>query len=287
MTQARDGPTPRHGASALDDLFASDTGRLGPDTILDLDDRHGSPLSTTEVDRLTAAMPVDGTTVEPQSIQGRMTRFADLMNQVDEAAPGDPLRAIAQLRQYVLRDETIPTLLWLRLFELYKAVDKKPVYEALAEHFARRYDRPMVGWNEMLADRTPQTPLSAMRKLDSEIEASWGTESGLARLQSLLCDRDQDDAIVFNAVLQRDLLDAAKIFLLGRSATRLLSEAAVVAAVSDASAAAATQATRCRAGALARPPSDGCRRAGTARCGPQSRRRRTASAPSCIVWPSR
>ncbi len=148
-----------------------------------------------------------------------MTRFADLMNQVDETAPSDPLRAIAQLRQYVLRDEAIPTLLWLRLFELYKAVDKKPVYEALADHFSRRYGRTMTGWNETLAERTPQTPLSAMRELDTEIESSWGTEAGLARLQSLLCGRDQPDAIVFNAVLQRDLLDAAKIFLVGRSAT--------------------------------------------------------------------
>ncbi len=147
-----------------------------------------------------------------------MTHFADVMNQVDEAALSDPLRAIAQLRQYVLRDETIPTLLWLRLFELYRAVDKKPVYEALGEHFARRYGRPMVGWDETLAERTPQTPLSALRDLDNEIEASWGTEDGLARLQSLLCDRNQPDAIVFNAVLQRDLLDAAKIFLVGRSA---------------------------------------------------------------------
>jgi hypothetical protein len=202
---------PRHGATALDDLFASNAG-LGPDTILDLDERHGSPLSTTEVDRLTSTEVNGADPVAQSSTRARMARFADLMNQVDEGATTDPLRAIALLRQYVLRDERIPTLLWLRLFDLYKAVDKRPVYEALAEHFNRRYHRPMVSWSQTLADRVPQTPLSAFHELDREIEASWGTEQGLDRLQTLLCDRSQDDSIVFNAVLQHDLLDAAKIY---------------------------------------------------------------------------
>ncbi len=70
----------------------------------------------------------------------------------------------------------------------------------------------MIGWTEQLADRVPQTPLSAMGHIDREIEAAWGKEDGLERIRALLCDRDQDDAIVFNAVLQRDLLDAAKVF---------------------------------------------------------------------------
>jgi hypothetical protein len=211
---------PRQGATALSDLFASDTGRLGPDTILDLDDRNGAPLSTTEVDRLTTTGILDDLDGSmPVTAQARMARFADLMNQVDEMAIADPLRAIAQLRQHVLRDENIPTLLWLRLFELYHAVGKKPVYEALGEHFTRRYHRPMVGWGQKLADRVPQTPLSAFKEIDREIEAAWGTEAGLARIRSLLCDRDQSDAVVFNAVLQRDLLDAAKIFLLDRDSS--------------------------------------------------------------------
>ncbi|MEO8937169.1 MAG: hypothetical protein ABI277_07430, partial [Burkholderiaceae bacterium] len=175
-----------------------------------------SPLGTTEVDRLMTTA-VDGSSVlfVEDSTSARMARFADLMNQVDDATASDPLHAIALLRQYVLRDEQIPTLLWLRLFELYKAVDKKPVYEALAEHFARRYHRPMVGWTQTLGDRVPQTPLSAMGAIDRELEASWGKEAGLERIRSLLCDRDQDDTVVFNAVLQRDLLDAAKVFPVG------------------------------------------------------------------------
>jgi hypothetical protein len=208
-----------HGATALDNLFAAETTKLGVDTILDLDDRHGAPLSATEVDRLTGG---DGDVVDGfagTTTQGRLTRFAELMNQVDETAQAEPLRAIAQLRQFVLRDENIPTLLWLRLFELYKSVDKRMVYEALAEHFARRYNRPMVGWNEKLADRVPQTPLSAVGELDREIEELWGSEAGIDRLQALLCGRDQPDAIVFDAVLQRDLLDVAKIFLLDRGAS--------------------------------------------------------------------
>lgn len=208
-----DGDAPiRHGATALNDLFPTH-GNAGPDTILDLDERHGAPLSTTEVDRLTTtAVEGNGEASAEASPRMRMARFADLMNQVDEAAQTDPLRAIAHLRQYVLRDEQIPTLLWLRLFELYRKVDKKPVFEALGEHFARRYHRPMVGWSQTLADRVPQTPLSAMGPIDREIEASWGRDEGLERLRSLLCDRDQPDSVVFNAVLQRDLLDAAKVF---------------------------------------------------------------------------
>ena len=202
----------RHAATALDDIFPP-LGAPGVDTILNLDERDSAALITTEVDRLTSTA-VEGAQREAQqtSTRFRMARFADLMHQVEEAAQTDPLRAIAMLRQYVLRDEQIPTLLWLRLFELYKQVDKKPVYEALGEHFARRYHRSMIGWNERLADRVPQTPLTAMFEIDRDLESRWGSEEGLERLRSLLCDRDQSDAIVFNAVLQRDLLDASKVF---------------------------------------------------------------------------
>jgi hypothetical protein len=204
--------SPRHAAAALDDLFAPADG-YGIDTILDLDEREGTPLSATEVDRLTEpdqADPADHPS--PALMRSRMARFAALLDRVDEVSTTDPLRAIAQLRQFVLRDEQIPTLLWLRLFELYRRVDKKPVYEALAEHFARRYHRPMASWNQVLADVVPQKPLSAMPTIDRAIEAQWGTDAGIELLQTLLCDRAQEDEIVFNAVLQRDLLDAAKIF---------------------------------------------------------------------------
>ncbi len=202
----------RHAATVLDDIFPS-LSSPGVDTILNLDEEDGAPLITTEVDRLTTT-EVEGTQREAQqaSTRFRLARFADLMHQVDDVAHVDPLRAIAMLRQFVLRDEQIPTLLWLRLFELYKQVDKKPVYEALGEHFARRYHRTMVGWNESLDDRAPQTSLTASSEIDRNIESRWGSEEGLERLRSLLCDRNQPDAIVFNAVLQRDLLDAARIF---------------------------------------------------------------------------
>ena len=70
----------------------------------------------------------------------------------------------------------------------------------------------MVKWDESLADLTPQVGLSALPEIDRNIEAKWGTELGLDMLRSLLCDRDQPDAVVFNAVLQRELLEAAKVF---------------------------------------------------------------------------
>lgn len=202
----------RHAATALDDIFPP-LGSPGVDTILNLDEREGAPLITTEVDRLTTT-EIEGARREEQlaSTRFRLVRFADLMHQVDDASHADPLRAIAMLRQYVLRDEQIPTLLWLRLFALYKQVDKKPVYEALAEHFARRYGRTMTGWNESLSERVPQTPLTALGEIDRHLEAQWGSDEGMEYLRSLLCDRNQPDAIVFNAVLQRDLLDAAKVF---------------------------------------------------------------------------
>ena len=209
----------RQAASALDDIFPS-LGGPSADTILNLDERdNGGPLTTTEVDRLTSTEVEGGGEFQHASTQYRMARFADLMNQVDEEARADPLRAIAQLRQYVLRDEQIPTLLWLRLFELYRQVDKRPVYEALGEHFARRYHRVMIGWDDALGNRVPQTPLAALPAIDQEIEAKWGSEEGLERLRQLLCDRDQPDTIVFNAVLQRDLLDAAKVFPIANAST--------------------------------------------------------------------
>ena len=51
-----------------------------------------------------------------------------------------------------------------------------------------------------------------MTRIDQEIEVLWGKEEGLQRIRSLLSDRGQEDAVVFNFVLQRDLLDAAKVF---------------------------------------------------------------------------
>ena len=191
----------RHAASVLDDIFPPPS----VDTILRLDDPGADSMTSTEVE-------AHEREAEQASLKLRLARFADLIDQVDETALTDPLRAIAQLRQHVLRDELIPSLMWLRLFELYRRVDKKPVYEALTEHFARRYHRPMVKWDESLADLTPQVGLSALPEIDRNIEAKWGTEFGLDMLRSLLCDRDQPDAVVFNAVLQRELLEAAKVF---------------------------------------------------------------------------
>lgn len=201
----------RHGATALHDLFAP-LDVDAPDTTLDFDAPDGGPLSTTEVDRFTGLASDPTITVAGLSGRGRMARFGDMVAQLDELATTDPLAAIARLRQYVLREESIPTLLWLRLFELYKVVDKRPVYDALADHFARRYHRPMVAWSETLADRAPQSPLSALAEIDRRVEALWGTDAGIQYIETLLCDRTQEDAVVFNAVLQKDLLDAAKIF---------------------------------------------------------------------------
>lgn len=215
-------PRARHGATALGDLFRTTAGIAGPDTLVHLHEGGGAnDPATTQTDRLLATEPdrlttteVDGAdaSVTQASTRFRLARFADLVTQVDEVATTDPAQAIALLRQFVLRDEQIPTLLWLRLFELYRVTGKRPVFEALAEHFARRYHRAMPGWDETLADRVPQTPLSQMVAIDQRLENGWGTAEGLETLRSLLCGRDQPDEVIFDAVLQRDLLDAAKVF---------------------------------------------------------------------------
>lgn len=197
----------RHGATALNDLFASSQ-PMGADTILALDERDDSPLSTTEVDGLVKTEVNDA----EGSLHVRLVRFGGVVDQVDDIAPTDPARAISLLRQFVLRDERIPTLFWLKLFDLYRQVDKRTVYEALGEHFARRYQRPAPAWGGALADRAPQLPLSAMDTIDKAIEERWGTDECLEFMHALICDRDQPDAVVFDATLQRDLLDAAKVF---------------------------------------------------------------------------
>jgi len=208
----------RHGATALNNLFDA-TRPMGPDTILNLDERDDSPLSSTEVDRLVTTEVggsydrVEGTT------HARLLRFGSITQQVDEIAKSEPTRAISLLRQYVLRDESIPTLFWLLLFSLYQRVDKRAVHEALGDHFSRRYHRPAPAWGSDLVDRAPQTPLTAMPSIDKSIEDHWGTEEGLETIRALLCDRDQPDAVVFDAVLQRDLLDAVKVFPMPNAAS--------------------------------------------------------------------
>jgi hypothetical protein len=176
---------------------------LGPDTILRLDEN----VPSAEAPAATAP------TGEHASLQFRLLQFATVVEQASELqANNEPTKAIAVLRQYVLRDENIPTLMWLMLFELYKVVNKRPVYEALAEHFTRRYKRPMIRWEETLDQKTAQLGLASVPDIERQLKARWGTQAGLELLRGLTCDRDRADAITFNAVLQRDLLAQAKIF---------------------------------------------------------------------------
>jgi hypothetical protein len=176
---------------------------MGPDTILRLDDQASAGLGA-------SATNLAG---EQASLQFKLLQFAAVIEQATELQDaGEHTKAIAVLRQYVLRDETIPTLMWLMLFDLYRKVNKKPVYEALAEHFNRRYKRTMVRWDEELDAKTPQTRLSENPDIERQLKARWGTTAGLEMLRGLTCDRERSDNIIFNAALQRDLLAQAKIF---------------------------------------------------------------------------
>lgn len=147
------------------------------------------------------------------ALHARLSQFWAINAQVEAMIEaGDEARAIALLRRYVLRDENIPALMWLQLFDLYRRVDKKPVYEALADHFARRYERPMIAWDAQLSSKTPQIGLAALPELAASLRLTWGTSRGLAAVNRMLCGHRETDAVVFNAVLQRDLLDFAKTF---------------------------------------------------------------------------
>jgi hypothetical protein len=183
----------------------ADAPGMGPDTILRLDEQAiGAgmlPVASSE------------TEAEHASVQFRLIQFASVVEQAEELErTSEPTKAIATLRQYVLRDETIPTLMWLMLFALYKQVNKRPVYDALGEHFSRRYKRPMARWDESLQSIAPQTPLASLPELDAALKAKWGTQGGIEMLRLLTCGRDQPNEIIFNAALQRDLLQMAKVF---------------------------------------------------------------------------
>ncbi len=187
----------------------NDATGLGPDTILRLDAQDSGvelPLGSPESE------------TEQASVQFRLIQFTSVVEQAEELEKNqEPTKAIAALRQYVLRDETIPTLMWLMLFGLYKQVNKRPVYDALGEHFSRRYKRPMARWDESLQSIAPQTPLASLPELDEAIRAKWGTQAGIEMLRALTCGRDQPNEIIFNAALQRDLLQMAKVFPLNDS----------------------------------------------------------------------
>ncbi len=176
---------------------------MGPDTILRVDAGSLDPHVITHVEQEGLAA----------NLHGRLAQFAAIIEQSDELmAANDDAKVIALLRRYVLRDENIPTLMWLQLFALYHRVNKRPVYEALAEHFSRRYQRPMAKWDETLELKTPQVPLASLPEIASAIDAQWGTAAGLDALNEFICGHKQSNAVVFNATLQRDLLARARAF---------------------------------------------------------------------------
>ena len=143
--------------------------------------------------------------------QERLAQFAAVTAQVDALiGSGDAARAVALLRRYVLRDENIPTLMWLQLLDLYRRTDKRPVYDAVADHFTRRYARPVMAWDQTPADRAAQKHLSECPEIGDALRAERGTSAGLDMLNALLCGKDHPDAVVFNAVLQRELLDLVR-----------------------------------------------------------------------------
>jgi pilus assembly protein FimV len=188
---------------------------MGPDTILRMDEPAAADVPAA------AIVSERDQEAEQASVQFRLIQFASVVEQAEELQRNhEPTKSIAILRQYVLRDETIPTLMWLMLFALYREVNKRPVYDALGEHFARRYKRPMARWDEPLQSLAPQTPLASLTELNAAIRANWGTQAGIEMVRALTCGRDQPNEVIFNAVLQRDLLQMAKVFPLSDTVTQ-------------------------------------------------------------------
>ncbi len=167
----------------------------------------------------THTVPIQGPlNLEKASLHFRLIQFASVIEQIEELLQkSDSTHAITLLRRYVLREEEVPTLMWLMLLEEYRKTNKRPVYSALSEHFARRYKRPMLSWNEALADKTPQITLAQYPEVDENIKRLWGTHKGLDLINSYITGTNQSDAIVFNALLQRELLQMVKNYPLDDS----------------------------------------------------------------------
>jgi hypothetical protein len=98
------------------------------------------------------------------------------------------------------------------LLEQYRKANKKTLYESLAQPFQQRYGRMLLKWDEIPASRTPQLSIAQLPQLDGNIKVLWGTQKGLELIEKLICGTDQPDAIVFNAVLQHELLQLAPVY---------------------------------------------------------------------------
>ncbi len=146
---------------------------------------------------------------DPVDLREQLLRYALAVEQVDALAADHP-KAIALLREHVLRDEQAPTLMWLLLLGLYKQINKRPVYEALGEHFARRFHRNMVPWDMTVESRAAQTGLASLPEFATRLREHFGTPAGLEMLRAAVCDRDQPDSVVFDMTLQRELMDMCK-----------------------------------------------------------------------------
>ena len=69
-----------------------------------------------------------------------------------------------------------------------------------------------MAWEQTLADRAAQKHLSECTEISAALRADRGTSAGLEMIHALLCGKDQPDAVVFNAVLQRELLELVKSY---------------------------------------------------------------------------
>lgn len=122
------------------------------------------------------------------------------------AVKGKEETAIVLLRRFVHDTEDLPPTPWLVLFNLYKATGKRPIYEALAGRFAKRFGRPLPGWDAAPIGEGGAT-LRAHPALQEAIAHGWGEPAAIAVLYNALMDYTAPEDRFFNLPLQRELLE--------------------------------------------------------------------------------
>lgn len=122
------------------------------------------------------------------------------------AVKGKEETAIVLLRRFVHDTEDLPPTPWLVLFNLYKRTGKRPIYEALTGRFAKRFGRPIPGWDAAPVGERGAA-LTAYPALQEAIAHGWGEPAAIATLYNALMDYTAPEDCFFNLPLQRELLE--------------------------------------------------------------------------------
>lgn len=140
--------------------------------------------------------------------------YSSTSDVVEEAAGlalgGDFDGAIAKLQKFVREQSQAPAAPWVMLFRLFRAVDARPMFEALAQRFRRRFGRTVPGW-EHVAWVAQDDGLDARPAVRERVWAHWGTPAALSAIAAVFEDAALPEVDYFSAALHADLLKLAKL----------------------------------------------------------------------------